>query len=320
MAKEFPEISAPLVERTPTPFKDTPAPSEQETRARGQARLRRVRVGKLRAHRLQPEGRHADENVLDLMESIRAIGLQEPPLVRRMPDGTYTILAGHRRVRAWQLLALAGEAEEKVVVFVLDSLTKLDELMIIAAESFHRQTFAPDHTANVVSELWEAWKDELGREPSRRELARALPWGRTWVSAHVKLHEAMKSTEIADRVQRLDNPDMSVLYSVLGIEDFASKLHALDVFIEKGSEAAKRAIPKKGRAGSREKPGRPAQVVTKRKRKDGRIELGIRYRPNMTAAEARTALDAMAEFETMLRALADGSAEPDSAAEPSVAS
>lgn len=312
MAKQFPEdFGRPGAERRDTPFKPKAPPSEQETMARQSASLRKVPVIKLRPHRLQPAERHADENVRDLMESIRAIGLQEPPLVRRMPDGTYVILAGHRRVRAWELLALAGQGEQRIPAFVREDLSDLDALMIVAAEYFHRQKYTTEHAARIVVELWEAWRTVLGREPSRRELARALPWERTWVSALIKIHEGTKQPEVAARVQRLDSPDNLLLASILGIEDFASKLHALDVYIEKGKEAAQKLVTKDGRAGGKGKRGRPAQVVTRSERKDGRIHLGIRYRPSMSAEEAREALDAIAEIEPKLRARAEGGAGPD---------
>jgi hypothetical protein len=249
-------------------------------------------------------------------------GSFEPQLVHNRSDGTSVILAGHRRSRAWQLLTLVGDAAEKIDAWVLDGLTPLEELIIIAAEQYHRQEHGALHTNAIIGTLWETWTAELGRDPSRRELARALPWKKTWVSDHVRVYTAMRNDDVAQRVRRLDTPSISVLANILGIANFASQLHALDVYAQKGSAAAERLVAQSKRQTSsagKEKAGRPKQVVTRREHDDGRIELGIRYRPTMSADEARAALEALVEVDQKLRRIADGVAGPEDSADKPVA-
>ena len=47
-----------------------------------------------------------DEDMLNLMESIRENGVLTPATVRKKDDGRYEMLSGHRRHRACQLLGL----------------------------------------------------------------------------------------------------------------------------------------------------------------------------------------------------------------------
>ena len=47
-----------------------------------------------------------DEDMLNLMESIKENGVLTPATVRKKEDGRYEMLSGHRRWRACQLLGL----------------------------------------------------------------------------------------------------------------------------------------------------------------------------------------------------------------------
>jgi ParB family chromosome partitioning protein len=72
-------------------------------------------VASLRAGRYQPRTRMDEASLNELAASIRAQGVIQPILVRRLPEaaGAYEIIAGERRVRAARL---AGLTEVPVVV------------------------------------------------------------------------------------------------------------------------------------------------------------------------------------------------------------
>lgn len=61
----------------------------------------------------QPRRHFAQEELEELAQSIKAVGLIHPPTVRINPDGTYEIISGERRFRAAQL---AGMETVPVVV------------------------------------------------------------------------------------------------------------------------------------------------------------------------------------------------------------
>jgi ParB family chromosome partitioning protein len=47
-----------------------------------------------------------DEDMLNLIESIRAQGVLTPCMVRKKKDGRYELISGHRRKRACELLGM----------------------------------------------------------------------------------------------------------------------------------------------------------------------------------------------------------------------
>lgn len=64
-----------------------------------------------------------DESELqELVASIRFEGLGQLPLVRRLPDGTYQMVAGHRRLEAFRRLASEDPTYETIPVTLVDNL------------------------------------------------------------------------------------------------------------------------------------------------------------------------------------------------------
>lgn len=58
-----------------------------------------------------PENRYSMDGIEDLAASIELVGLLQNLLVRQKPDGRYSIIAGHRRRAALQMLVNDGKAE-----------------------------------------------------------------------------------------------------------------------------------------------------------------------------------------------------------------
>jgi ParB/RepB/Spo0J family partition protein len=274
------------------------APSEKEATARKSARLQQISAFKLKPHRLQPPARHADDNVRELMESIHSIGLQEPPLVRRTPTGEYVILAGHRRVHAWKLLAVDGRVEEKIRAFVLSDIDDRDAIYIITAEFAHRRDFDVLHTAQVIGAAYEERCAELGREPSAHELADVIPWGESSIAAYRKVYEALREPQLAPLIQRLERPHISLLYKVLCVKEFPKKVEALEAFAANGKVGAERVL--KGA-----KRGATKKTVTRSKRKDG-YDLTVRVRSTHSAQVIQAQLDALEAVMEELRRTAVG--------------
>jgi ParB/RepB/Spo0J family partition protein len=299
MAKRVPEDLGELGgDRMPTAAKGNDDVSERERSARKAAPLRQVSCFKLKAHSLQPSDRHSDINVADLMESILSLGLQEPPLVRLLSNGEYVILAGHRRVRAWQRLALDGHVGERMRIFLLSDIDDREAVYIIAAEYAHRREYDLVHTARIIGRACEERGRELGREPSAADVADVVPWGRSSVAAYRKVYETLQDPRLAPLVQRLDRPDISLLYNVLGVGEFSRKIELLNAFHESGATGVRKAL----RAS---KGGRPLKPATKEQRRDREgYELTVRVRPTMTIPEIEAAIksteDALADLHDML--------------------
>ena len=139
--------------------------------------VRTVPIEFLRPSTLQPR-RHFDENELAaLTESIRAKGVMQPLLVRRLPDADeqYEIVAGERR---WRAAQLAGCHELPVVIYVLSDREALELALL---ENVQRQDLTPLEEADGYRRLIE----EFGH--TQEELARTLGKSRSHIANQIRL-------------------------------------------------------------------------------------------------------------------------------------
>ena len=98
-----------------------------------------------------------DEDMMNLVESVRANGVLTPATVRKKEDGRYELLSGHRRFRACQL---AGIGALRCEVVDMDR----DEATIFMVESnFQRTTILPSEKAFAYKMRLDAMKRLPGR-------------------------------------------------------------------------------------------------------------------------------------------------------------
>ena len=97
----------------------------------------------------QPRTRFKDEELLELADSIREHGVIQPLVVSEQEDGTYTLIAGERRLRASQM---AGLDSVPVVTRQADD-QELLELALI--ENIQREDLSPLEAAEAYKSLEE---------------------------------------------------------------------------------------------------------------------------------------------------------------------
>ena len=101
-----------------------------------------------------------DEDMMNLVESVRANGVLTPATVRKKEDGRYELLSGHRRFRACQL---AGIGALRCEVVDMDR----DEATIFMVESnFQRTTILPSEKAFA----YKMRLDAMNRQGKRTDL------------------------------------------------------------------------------------------------------------------------------------------------------
>lgn len=61
-----------------------------------------------------------ESEMQELVASIRSEGLGQLPLVRKLPDGAYQMIAGHRRLEAYRRLAREDAAFRTIPVTLVD--------------------------------------------------------------------------------------------------------------------------------------------------------------------------------------------------------
>jgi len=136
-----------------------------------------VPVEFLRPNPLQPRRRFDDEATEALVSSIRAHGVLQPILVRRVGESSdsYEIVAGERRWRAAQ-----GAQLHQVPVLIKD-LSDIQGLEIALVENLQREDLTPLEEAEAYQRL----VDEFGH--TQEQLAQAIGKSRSHVANMVRL-------------------------------------------------------------------------------------------------------------------------------------
>jgi ParB family chromosome partitioning protein len=139
--------------------------------------VRIVPIEFLRPSALQPRRYFGEDELAALTESIRARGVMQPLLVRRVEgaDEQYEIVAGERR---WRAAQIAGCHELPVVVYALSDREALELALL---ENVQRQDLTPLEEADGYRRLIE----EFGH--TQEELARTLGKSRSHIANLIRL-------------------------------------------------------------------------------------------------------------------------------------
>ena len=77
-----------------------------------------------------------DESMMELVESVKTYGLLQPILVRPLEDGTYEMVSGHRRKRAFELAGIEKISarvrelsQDEAILMMVDSNLQRDEIL-----------------------------------------------------------------------------------------------------------------------------------------------------------------------------------------------
>ncbi|HZK51538.1 MAG TPA: ParB/RepB/Spo0J family partition protein [Actinomycetota bacterium] len=137
----------------------------QEARPEGTgAGLNEVPLDAIVPNPRQPRHSFDDDAIGDLAESIRALGILQPLLVRELGGGRYELVAGERRVRASRL---AGLERVPVMTVETDDRGSLERALV---ENLHREDLNPIEEAEGYRQLIDEanlTQEELGQRLGR---------------------------------------------------------------------------------------------------------------------------------------------------------
>ncbi|MBM3331043.1 ParB/RepB/Spo0J family partition protein [candidate division WOR-3 bacterium] len=122
----------------------------EETRAAMAAEARPIRIDEIRPNPFQPRTK-TEENLDELVASIKTHGVLQPIMVRRRRDG-YEVVMGERRLRASKL---AGLEQVPAVIRSVDELEMLEFALI---ENLQRQNLNPIDEAMGYKRLNDEFK------------------------------------------------------------------------------------------------------------------------------------------------------------------
>ena len=113
----------------------------------------------LRTDKLYPFADHPfkvldDEDMAELVESIRTHGVLTPLLVRPAKPGTYEVISGHRRLHACKKLGI------ETVPTLISTMEREDAIIALVDSNLHREKLLPSEKAFAYKMKMEALKHQ----------------------------------------------------------------------------------------------------------------------------------------------------------------
>ena len=139
-----------------------------------------------------------DEEMEQLVESVKERGVLSPVLVRPMPDGSYQMVSGHRRKQAAEL------AELPTVPCIVRELTDDEAIIIMVDSNLQREQVLPSEKAFAYKMKLDAMKRQAGR-PSKENGATVLPHFSGKKSRQILAEQSGESHEQIRKYIRLTN-------------------------------------------------------------------------------------------------------------------
>ncbi|EOS65750.1 ParB/RepB/Spo0J family partition protein [Oscillibacter sp. 1-3] len=139
-----------------------------------------------------------DEEMEQIVESVRERGVLSPVLVRPMPDGGYQMVSGHRRKFASEL------AELPTVPCIVRELTDDEAIIIMVDSNLQREQVLPSEKAFAYKMKLDAMKRQAGR-PSKENGATVLPHFSGKKSRQILAEQSGESHEQIRKYIRLTN-------------------------------------------------------------------------------------------------------------------
>jgi ParB family transcriptional regulator, chromosome partitioning protein len=217
----------------------------------------------LRPNKFQPRTHIDDDRIEDLSRSIRANGIIQPIVVRKVDKG-YEIIAGERRWRAAQRAGLL-----KVPVVVRD-IPEEKLLAIALIENIQREDLNPIEEAVAYRRLG----DEF--HLTQEQIAEAVGKDRSSIANYVRLLRL--PSEVRGNVAS-NALSMGHARALLALNDENAQLRvARDIVARSLSVRETEALVKKAAEPASAKPAKPADVHTRVAEEKLRLALGTRAR------------------------------------------
>lgn len=150
-----------------------------------------VSVDRVCVNPFQPRGSFAEEELEELAQSIRAVGLLHPPLVRPLVNGMFEIVSGERRFRACQLAGL-----KTIVVLMRDS-SQFASAQAALIENVQRVDLNPLEIAKALQRLHEEFS------LSQEELSHKIGKKRSTIANYFRLLALPKNIQESIRANRI---------------------------------------------------------------------------------------------------------------------
>lgn len=171
----------------------------------------------------------------DLAQSIKEQGVITPVTLRRMPDGTYQLVAGERRLRASKLAGL------KEVPAYVRTATDMQMMEMALVENIQRSDLNAIEVAQAYKQLIEECR------LTQDQLSERVGKDRSTISNYLRLLGLPAETQEALGAGRISMAHARVLAGVEDLQRHMEILHAIEerhISVHQTEEMAKMAKPK----------------------------------------------------------------------------
>ena len=134
--------------------------SQMERDDRSLKRIYNIPLDKIDPYPDHPFKVRDDEDMMNLVESVKVNGVLTPAIVRRKEDGRYELVAGHRRKRACELAGISTLRAE------IWDMTRDEAIIYMVESNFQRSTILPSEKAFAYKMRLEA----MNRQGKRSDL------------------------------------------------------------------------------------------------------------------------------------------------------
>lgn len=107
-----------------------------------------------------------EAGIASLADSIREQGLTDLPLVRKLDDGSYQMISGHRRKAAFALLEKGDERFSRIPCRIIEGLTDDEAVMLLHAANYFTRTLTVTERAAATRALGVVVEQRRSIDPS----------------------------------------------------------------------------------------------------------------------------------------------------------
>lgn len=210
--------------------------ADLETKGKGgDVAVNLIAVESIYPNPYQPRKDFDAAELQDLAQSIKEQGVITPVTLRRMPDGTYQLVAGERRLRASKLAGL------KEVPAYVRTATDMQMMEMALVENIQRSDLNAIEVAQAYKQLIEECR------LTQDQLSERVGKDRSTISNYLRLLGLPAETQEALGAGRISMAHARVLAGVEDIQRHMEILHAIEerhISVHQTEEMAKMAKPK----------------------------------------------------------------------------
>lgn len=213
-------------------------------------RLTEILLSQIRDFPDHPYQVKDDENMMELVESVKTYGLLQPVLLRPLPDGTFEMVSGHRRKRAFELAGIdkipsriRELSRDEAILMMVDSNLQRDEILPSEKAFAYKMRLDAMTRQGKRTDLT---SDPLGPKSgirSNKELAAQVNESETQIKRYIRLTELIPDLlELVDEKRIALRPAVEIsylspeaqgwLYEAIGFAD-ATPSHAQTIKMRK---------------------------------------------------------------------------------------